>query len=45
MKKTFCFFLKLRQAFLKENNNNNNKKQQNETKQNEKKKFKRAVLG
>lgn len=44
MKKTFCFFLKLRQAFLKENNNNN-KKQQNETKQNEKKKFKRAVLG
>lgn len=44
MKKTFCFFLKLRQAFLKENNNNN-KKQQNETKQNEKKKFNRAVLG
>ena len=37
MKKTFCLFLKLRQAFLKENNNNN-KKQQNETKQNEKKK-------
>lgn len=44
MKKTFCFFFKLRQAFLKENNNNN-KKQQNETKQNEKKKFNRAVLG